>query len=97
MEVKKSPKADLEKTKGMGVLMGMVVGLAVLFVGFEWGTRDIQVVTADEGVADIIAEEETPVRNNDFAPLYDTVNKIMINMFKGQDRIYVVHPVALFY
>jgi hypothetical protein len=48
-------------------------------------------------VTNIIAEEETPVRNNDFAPLYDTVNKIMINMFKGQDRIYVVHPVALFY
>lgn len=48
-------------------------------------------------VTNIISEQETPVRNNDFAPLYDTVNKIMINMFKGQDRIYVVHPVALFY
>ena len=34
MEVKKSPKADLEKGKMMGILMGMVVGLAVLFVGF---------------------------------------------------------------
>lgn len=48
-------------------------------------------------VTNIISEKETPVRNNDFAPLYDTVNKIMINMFKGQDKIYVVHPVALFY
>ena len=57
MEVKKSPKADLEKGKTLGILMGMVVGLAVLFVGFEWGTRDIQVVKS-EGVADIIAEEE---------------------------------------
>ena len=37
MEVKKSPKADLERGKTLGILMGMVVGLAVLFVGFEWG------------------------------------------------------------
>lgn len=48
-------------------------------------------------VTNIISEEGMPVRNNDFAPIYDTVNKIMINMFNGQDKIYVVHPVALFY
>ena len=40
MEVKKSPKADLEKGKTMGILMGMIVGLAVLFVGFEWSDRE---------------------------------------------------------
>ena len=68
MEIKKSPKADLEKTKTLGVLMGMVVGLAVLFVGFEWGTRDVQVVTADEGVADIIAEEEIEITRQENTP-----------------------------
>ena len=68
MEVKKSPKADLEKTKNLGVLMGIVVGLAVLFVGFEWGTRDIQVATADEGVADIIAEEEIEITRQENTP-----------------------------
>ena len=57
MEVKKSPKADLEKGKTMGILMGMIVGLAVLFVGFEWSDREITIVQ-DQGVADIIAEEE---------------------------------------
>ena len=59
MEIKKSPKADLEKGKTLSILMGFVVGLAVLFVGFEWSTRDVMVVQASEGVADIIAEEET--------------------------------------
>ena len=29
MEVKKSPKADLEKGKTMGILMGMIVGLGL--------------------------------------------------------------------
>lgn len=48
-------------------------------------------------VTNIVSTEETPVRNNDFAQLYDAVNKIMINMFKGQEKIYIVHPVALYY
>ena len=48
-------------------------------------------------VTNIVSSDETPVRNNDFAPLYDTINQIMINMFKEQKKIYVVHPVALFY
>ena len=56
MEIKKSPKADLERGKSLSILMGFVVGLAVLFVGFEWSTRDVMVVQASEGVADIIAE-----------------------------------------
>ena len=67
MEVKKSPKADLEKGKMMGILMGMVVGLAVLFVGFEWSDREITIVTS-EGVADIIAEEEVEITRPEDAP-----------------------------
>ena len=53
---------------GMSILMGMIVGLAVLFVGFEWGTKDVQVVTADEGVADIIAEEEIEITRQENTP-----------------------------
>ncbi len=60
MEIKKSAKADLENGKTLSILMGMVVALAVMFVGFEWGNRDIQVVKY-EGVADIIAEEEIEI------------------------------------
>ncbi|MCC8134313.1 MAG: energy transducer TonB [Tannerellaceae bacterium] len=67
MEIKKSPKADLEKGKTLGILMGMVVALAVLFVGFEWGTRDVQVVIY-EGVADIIAEEEIEITRPENTP-----------------------------
>ena len=68
MEVKKSPKEDLEGGIGMSILMGMIVGLAVLFVGFEWGSKDVQVVTADEGVADIIAEEEIEITRPENTP-----------------------------
>ena len=60
MEIKKSRKADLEGGKGLSILMGIVVGLAVLFVGFEWGTQE-KTIQKDEGIADIIAEEEIDI------------------------------------
>lgn len=36
MEIKKSPKANLEKQKGLSLLMGLVVALAVVFVALEY-------------------------------------------------------------
>lgn len=68
MEVKKSPKADLERGKGLNILMGAVVAVAILFVGFEWGSRDIQIVSASDGVADIIAEEEIEITRPENTP-----------------------------
>ena len=57
MEIKKTSKADLEGSKTLSLLMGMVVGLAILFVGFEWGTSELQ-ISESEGIADIFVEEE---------------------------------------
>ena len=68
MEVKKSPKADLEGTKGMGVLMGLVISFAILFVGFEWGSRDVQVVTEADQIQDVIAEEEIEITRPENTP-----------------------------
>lgn len=68
MEVKKSPKADLERSKGLNTLMGFVVGLAIVFVGFEWSTRDVMVVKESEQVQDIIAEEEVEITRPENTP-----------------------------
>ena len=57
MEIKKSPKADLEGKKSTGLLIGFVLILAVLFVAFEWTDRDKQ-VTTDTGIVEPIFEEE---------------------------------------
>ena len=57
MEIKKSPKADLEGKKSTGLLIGFVLILAVLFVAFEWTERDKQ-VTTDTGIVEPIFEEE---------------------------------------
>lgn len=68
MEVKKSPKADLERSKGLNTLMGFVVGLAIVFVGFEWSTRDVMVVKESDQVQDIIAEEEVEITRPENTP-----------------------------
>ena len=57
MEIKKSPKADLEGKKLSGLFIGYVVVLAVLFVAFEWTKRDIKIDTT-QAVADLFIEEE---------------------------------------
>ena len=57
MEIKKSTKANLEKDISLNFLMGIVIALAILFVGFEWGETEIEVAT-NSGMAVNIDEEE---------------------------------------
>ena len=57
MEVKKSPKADLENKKTSNLLVGVILTLAVLVIGFEWSEREVKVVT-DSGITEIVFEEE---------------------------------------
>jgi protein TonB len=67
MEIKKTPRADLEKDKSLSLLMGLVVALAVLFVGFEWGEKDIEVAT-DSGLTAVIDEEDIEMTVQDQEP-----------------------------
>lgn len=62
-------------------------------VAFKYGGK----ISVFGYVTNIVSASDKPTQNNDFAQLYSTVNKIMISMFKGQDKVYVVHPVVLFY
>lgn len=57
MEVKKSPKANLEPRKLTWQLLGFVMVLAFLFVAFEWSRRDVTIDTS-QAVRDIAFEEE---------------------------------------
>ena len=40
MEIKKSKKADLERSKTTGLLIGYIFALAVIFACFEWTTHE---------------------------------------------------------
>lgn len=68
MEIKKSPKADLENKKIISVLIGLVVALGILFVAFEWSQSDVTVyeealqgaAEVDEELVDITFRSEPP-------------------------------------
>ena len=57
MEIKKSPKADLEGKRSTGLLIGFVLILAAMFVAFEWTERD-KVIITDTGITEPVFEEE---------------------------------------
>ncbi len=57
LEVKKSPKADLEGNKSTWVLIGYILVLAALFVAFEW-TATERKETGEIVSAGILLEEE---------------------------------------
>ncbi len=63
-KIKKSPKANLEKQITTSILMGLLVGVAVMFFAFEWSTATKKL---DESVivADVIAEEEIEITRQD--------------------------------
>lgn len=57
MEVKKSPKADLEGKFTTHLLVGAILALAVMFIAFEWSERDKRIVV-DSGITEVLFEEE---------------------------------------
>ena len=55
MDIKKSPKATLEDKKMLFVMMGLVMVLSLLYIGFEWTEKEVKVYDA---VDTALTEEE---------------------------------------
>ena len=62
----KSPKATLEDKKFIFVLMGFIVALSVLYIGFEWTAKEVTIhvledtLDWEEDEMDIIQTQEPP-------------------------------------
>ena len=63
MEIKKTPKADLENKKILFREIGLILALAVVLLAFEWKTYDKQISTLGDNTAAVIEEEMTPITN----------------------------------
>ncbi|MDD2492061.1 MAG: energy transducer TonB [Bacteroidales bacterium] len=63
MEIKKTPKADLESKKVLFTEIGLIVALALVLVAFEWKTYDKQIATLGDNNAVVIEEEMIPITN----------------------------------
>ncbi len=60
MEIKKTPKADLENKKSTWLLVGYVIILSIMFVAFEWTKRDVK-IDMSGALADLVIEEEIEI------------------------------------
>ena len=66
-EVKKSPKANLEVHKGTYIMMGLVLGVSLLFFAFEWSTQTSK-LNENILVQDVLAEEEIEITRREPTP-----------------------------
>ena len=61
MEVKKSPKADLESKKLLFREIGLIATLAIVLVAFEWSTSDKTEVMDLSAQTMVVEEDDVPV------------------------------------
>lgn len=62
-------------------------------VAFKYGGK----MTIFGYVTNIITKIGQEEASNSFAPMYTAINQIMLNLIDGANRLYIIHPIALFY
>lgn len=68
MDLKKSPKADLESKKVIFTEIGLVIGLSIMLVAFEWKSYDKNIVAVASRQVENIAEEIIPITEQKIKP-----------------------------
>lgn len=68
MEIKKSPKANLENKKFMFMEVGLIVALLLVLGAFEWSTTETSVSILEEETAVVIEEEQVPITQEEQLP-----------------------------
>lgn len=68
MEIKKSPKANLENKKFLFMEVGLIIALLLVLGAFEWSTTENSVSILEEEVAVVIEEEQVPITQEEQLP-----------------------------
>ncbi len=67
-DLRKTPKANLERKKGLFFEIGMVVALLVVFTAFQWKSYDKRTVNLMQRQADNVPEEFVPITEQKVKP-----------------------------
>lgn len=78
MEIKKSPKADLTKTVTLFREVGLILTLAVVFLAFEWKSKEETTSIFDEQVVVEIEEEIIPITQEEQPAVPQEMPKIPV-------------------
>ena len=68
MEIKKTPKADLEKKKSIFFEIGLILALLVVFAAFEYKNYDKQTIDLSQRAIDDTPEEIIPITEQKVKP-----------------------------
>ena len=68
MELKKSPKADLESKKIIFTQLGLILALALILLAFEWKSYDKSVEGFGERIVEDVMEEIIPITEQKVKP-----------------------------
>lgn len=68
MEIKKSPKANLQNKKFLFTEIGLIVALLIVLGAFEWSTTETSVSILEEETAIVIEEEQVPITQEEQLP-----------------------------
>ena len=68
MEIKKSPKANLENKKFLFMELGLIAALLMVLGAFEWSTTETTVSILEEETAVVIEEEQVPITQEEQLP-----------------------------
>lgn len=93
MEIKKTPKANLENKKTMAILIGLVLALGIMFIAFEWSKNEIKVYedaiqgefVEDEEMIEVTFRDETPPPPP--PPIQETVLSDIIDIRENKEDI----------
>ena len=67
MEIKKSEKASLENKRLLFTEIGLVVALLIVYLGFNWSSKDAKVAVLED-TTQVVAEEEMIAIQNELPP-----------------------------
>lgn len=68
MEIKKSPKADLENKRLIFFEIGLIIVLLGLYCAFEWTSGESEIESFDMQVVETVDAEEMPITRQDDMP-----------------------------
>jgi len=68
MDIKKTPKADLEKKKAIFFEIGLILALIIVFAAFEYKDYDKQTIDLSQRAVDDIPEEIIPITEQKVKP-----------------------------
>lgn len=68
MDIKKSPKADLENKKTLFFEVGLIIALLIVFAAFEYKSYDKRTIDLTQRTAEVITEEIIPITEQKVKP-----------------------------